>query len=349
MKLLIVDDSPLARAIIGDLLKKLDFITQIDTARNGKAALDMLQNNSYDLIILDVEMPIMNGLKFLEEKKNIHDTTPTIMLSSLTKEGSEITLKALELGAIDFIPKPTGNKYSFDEIQEELHHKIRNVYNDFILRKKDTNKKSEYISYSPKHQTSKKLSEFEIVLFGSSTGGPKTLVNILKDIPKDFPLPIAIVQHMPEFFTFTLASRLNQIAKLKVFEAEQDQILKPGTIVVAKGNKHLLFERLQDKTFKILLDDSPKIHAVRPSIDKTLENLVNITKGRTIAVILSGMGKDGIESLKLLKKHSGFVIAQDEETSTIFGMNKRAIEENVVDVVLPDYKIADYLTKMNEF
>ncbi len=349
MKLLIVDDSPLVRAIIGDLLKKLDFVTQIDTARNGKSALEMLRHNSYDLIILDVEMPIMNGIKFLEEKKNIHDTTPTLMLSSLTKEGSEITLKALELGAIDFIPKPTGNKYSFDEIQEELYQKIRNVYNDFILRKKTVIKKSEYEPVITTYQISRRLSEFEIVLFGSSTGGPKTLVNILKDIPPDFPLPIAIVQHMPEFFTFTLASRLNQIAKLRVFEAEQGEILKPGSIVVAKGNKHLLFEHLQDKTFKVLLDDSPKVHAVRPSIDKTLENLVNIIHGRVIAIILTGMGRDGVDSLKLLKKHGGFVIAQDEDTSTIFGMNKRAIEEYVVDVVLPDYKIADYLIKMYEF
>jgi two-component system chemotaxis response regulator CheB len=348
MKILIVDDSAVARAILTDILKKWEFITEVETARNGKVALDLLQNRQYDLILLDVEMPIMDGLTFLKEKKDKKIITPTIMLSSYTQEGAEITLKALELGAIDFIPKPASNKISLEEIQNILLDKVKNFYFEFNKNKQSLNllkEKKEEISVEIKRP----LDSFEIILIGSSTGGPKALTNILSKLSKDFPLPIAIVQHMPEYFTLILAKRLNEITELEVFEAEEGKILEPGKIVVAKGNNHLLFEYIQPKKFRIILNQEEKVNAVRPSIDRTLKNLIEITNAKVIAIILTGMGRDGVDSCKILKERGGLIIAQDESTSIIFGMNKRAIEENSVNLILPDYKIPEYLIKMNEF
>ncbi|GIX41115.1 MAG: chemotaxis response regulator protein-glutamate methylesterase [Leptospiraceae bacterium] len=353
MKILIVDDSPVARAVLTDFLKNFDFIQEIETARNGKVALELLESRSYDLILLDVEMPVMNGLTFLEEKKKRFNNIPTIMLSSYTQEGAEITLKALELGAMDFIPKPSGNQLSLEEIKSVLQEKIKNFYSELILQK--TKKQTIESNFKINEATINKsiihkpLLDFEIILIGSSTGGPRVLSNIIHQLPEDFPLPIAIVQHMPEYFTNTLAKRLSQISKLEVFEAENNKILEPGKIGIAKGDKHLLFDRIEKNRFKILISNEEKISGHRPSIDKTLFNLIQITNGKVIAIILTGMGRDGVNAAKELKKRGGIVIAQDESTSVIFGMNKRAIEEKAADIVLPDYKITEYLLKMNEF
>ncbi len=355
MKILLIDDSPLARAITTDFLKELNYVETIDTARNGKIGLELIQKNHYDLIFLDVAMPVMDGMTFLSEKKKLKNNIPTIMFSAYTKEGAEVTLKALELGAIDFILKPEGSIIKIDDIKQDLIDKIKNFKTDYIeihqkkLDNKEILKTNKVdIEVSAKVLKKKKLTEYDIVLIGSSTGGPRVLNKIIRMLPENFPLPVAIVQHMPEYFTSTLADRLSQICKLEVTEAKDDYILEPGKIVVAKGNKHLLFKKLEDKKFSVILSDDKKINAVRPSMDKTLFNLIEITNGNVISIILTGMGRDGVDACKQLRKQNGLVIAQDEETSVIFGMNKRAIEENAVDVVLPDYKIVDYLLKLNE-
>lgn len=355
MKILLIDDSPLARAITTDFLKDLSYVETIDTARNGKIGLELIQKNHYDLIFLDVAMPVMDGITFLSEKKKLGNNIPTIMFSAYTKEGAEITLKALELGAIDFILKPEGSVIKIDDIKQDLIDKIKNFITDYIESRQKKSQSKEIVETKKienetptKTLKKKKLIEYEIVLIGSSTGGPRVLNKIVRMLPENFPLPVAIVQHMPEYFTSTLAERLSQFCKLEVKEAKDDYILEPGKVVVAKGNKHLLFKKLDHKKFSVILSDDKKINAVRPSMDKTLFNLIEITNGNVISIILTGMGRDGVDACKQLKKHNGLVIAQDEETSIIFGMNKRAIEENAVDIVLPDYKIVDYLLKLNE-
>ncbi len=356
MKVLLIDDSPLARVITTDILKELKEVETVDTARNGKIGLELLQKNHYDLIFLDVAMPVMDGMTFLSEKKKLNNNVPTIMFSAYTKEGAEITLKALELGAIDFILKPEGTIIKIDDIRQEIVDKIKNFKVDYLESNLKKFKKIETIVHKEEHkeepkiqiEKKKKLTDYEIVLIGSSTGGPRVLNKIVRMLPEDFPLPIAIVQHMPEYFTSTLAERLSQISKLEVTEAKNDYVLEPGKVVVAKGNKHLLFKRIEQKKFIVLLSEEKKVNAVRPSVDKTLFNLIEITHGNVICILLTGMGRDGVDACKELRKKNGLVIAQDEETSIIFGMNRRAIEEDAVDIVLPDYKIVDYLLKLNE-
>ncbi|MCS7205781.1 MAG: chemotaxis-specific protein-glutamate methyltransferase CheB [Leptospiraceae bacterium] len=346
MDILIVDDSPLARVIVSDILHELPFVNRIEAVRNGKSALEVIQKQKLDLIILDVEMPVMNGIEFLQEKRMRGIEIPVIMLSSYTQKGAEITLKALELGAMDFVPKPDASRSSLKDIKEDLLKKIENFYNDFFLKKSLKEQKRAVIEkITPK----KSLKDFEVLLIGASTGGPKVIFKIIRQIPRNFPLPIVIVQHMPEFFTRSFAQRLDTESSLLIFEAEDLRELEPGQAVVAKGNKHLLFRRLKERTFRIFLSDEEKYNSHRPSVDKTLLNLIELTNGKVVAIILTGMGKDGLESCRVLKEKNGFIIAQDEETSVIFGMNRRVIEEGYADVVLPDDKIVDYLLTMNEF
>lgn len=341
MKILLVDDSPIVRTLIKDFLKELLFIKEIETAINGQIALEMIAKESFDLIFLDVEMPTLNGIDFLQQKKNINNTIPVIMLSSYTQKGAEITFKALELGAVDFIPKPISNQYSLEEVKEDIQKKVKYFYEEVINKR---------IPLAPqqipiKKEFKKSLTEYKTVVIGSSTGGPRVLSKIIRKIPKDFPLPVVVVQHMPEYFTEIFAARLAKESFLEVVEANENLELQRGRIILAKGGKHLVFKK-KDQKIVCQLTNEPKINGVRPSIDKTLFSLIEIFLGDIIGIILTGMGKDGVDALKVLHEKGGLVIAQDENTSLIFGMNKRAIEENIVDEILTDEKIVDYLLQL---
>ncbi len=341
MKILIIDDSPIVRAITKDYLQELSFIESIETASNGKIALEMISKDHFDLIFLDVEMPALNGIEFLEQKKKMNNTIPVIMLSSYTQKGAEITFKALELGAVDFIPKPIENKYTLDDIKDDIQKKVWYFYEGIINK---TNKAT-FKKIPQKTKSKKNLTDYKVVVIGSSTGGPNVLSNIIKKIPKDFPLPIVIIQHMPEYFTEVFANRLAKESFLEVLEAKENLELQKGRIILAKGGKHLIFKEKNQRVFCHLTDE-PKINGVRPSIDKTLFSLIEIFSENIIGIILTGMGRDGVDALKLLHNKGGLVIAQDENTSLIFGMNKRAIEENIVDEILSYEKIVDYLLEM---
>ncbi|MFN3605413.1 MAG: chemotaxis-specific protein-glutamate methyltransferase CheB [Leptonema sp. (in: bacteria)] len=343
MKILLIDDSPLVRAIFSDTLKEIPYVKEVDTAANGKLGLELISKKSYDLIFLDIEMPTLNGFEFLQKKKAMGNSVPVIMLSSYTQEGAEFTFKALELGAIDFIPKPLGKQNPLGTIKEEIQKKVINFYEEIL--KKYNKTLIQEIPYKQKPR--KKLLDFEVVLIGSSTGGPKILSQIIKKIPKDFPLPIVIIQHMPEYFTEVFAHRLAKESFLEVLEAKDGLELKRGRIIIAKGGKHLIFRKENQKILcELSLEE--KLNGVRPSIDKSLFSLIEIFSEKIIGIILTGMGKDGIEALKVLHNMGGLIIAQDEDTSVIFGMNKRAIEENIVDEILPDKRIVDYLLELSE-
>lgn len=346
MKILVIDDSPLVRIMITDFLKELSFVEEVETANNGKIGLELITKKNYDLIFLDVEMPILNGIQFLQNKKELNNSIPVIMLSSYTQEGADITFKSLELGAFDFIPKPLGDLFSLNTIKEEIQKKIKNFYEDIKIKSVKDSYKIEKIP--EKKIIKRNLLDYEVIFIGSSTGGPKILAKIIKQLPVNFPLPIVIVQHMPEYFTEIFANRLAKDSFLEILEAAEGLELKKGRVIIAKGDKHLTFKKENQKIICVLSNEE-KINAHRPSIDKTLYSLIDIFSERIIGIILTGMGKDGVEALKLLHKKGGFIIAQDEATSVVFGMNKRAIEENIVDEILPDERIVEYLLKMSEF
>lgn len=339
IRVLVVDDSILIRKILTDILESDQEIKVIDTAKNGKEALEKIDSLKPDLVTLDIEMPIMDGLTTLNHIVSKHKI-PVIMISSLTSEGAELTLKALDSGAVDFLPKPT-NVFSLK--QEDIRNQIVEKVKVAVKAKFDT---IEPINKVKKHRTSiqKKIDIEEnfsnIITIGTSTGGPRALQALIPQLPADIDASIVIVQHMPPKFTKSLADRLNSISNIKVKEAEEGDILLRGHAYIAPGDYHLRVVKEGNKLV-VRLDQEPEVLGLRPTVDKMMDSVAKIEGFNKIGVILTGMGSDGKKGIKRIKESGGFTIAQDEMTSVVFGMPKAAISTNCIDIVLPIEKIGD--------
>lgn len=339
-RILLVDDSALSRRIVRDIAEELPDVTVVGEAKNGREGLEMMERLQPDLTILDVEMPVMDGLSVLVERRARNLKTSVLMLSVLTREGAETTFRALELGALDFVPKPSAH---MGFVVAELHQLLKQKISD-LIHNKQAGRFAGQPAPGPSVAT-RHLKEFDLVLIGSSTGGPQCLHRIFEHLPAAFPLPVVVVQHMPPVFTSTFAARLSGISGLQVEEAQDGLMLRPGRGIVARGGAHLAIERVAGG-LQVRLDHSEPVHALRPAVDFSLRSAMRAVGGRILGVIMTGMGRDGVDGLKELHEAGGLVLAQDEETSVIFGMNRRAIEEGAVDVVLPDVGIAQYLLAM---
>lgn len=282
----------------------------------------------------------MNGIEAL---KRIVQKYPVrvIMVSSLTEEGAEITITALTIGAVDFLTKPSGStSLTFREVADVLVTKIRNA---MLVDPRNVLTKQ---IIKPSVLTMKKtILGNKAVVIGASTGGPRSLDAIIPALPEDFPAPIFLVQHMPPLFTKSLAMRLNSISKVKVKEAEDGEVVKKGTVYVAPGDFHL-GARVVNSTVQLYLDKSEKINNVRPAVDFTLTKVAEIYKNNTIAVILTGMGRDGTKGAFMVKYYGGKVIAEHESTCVVYGMPKSVVEEGYADYVLPADKIAEKLVEL---
>ncbi|WP_372590086.1 chemotaxis response regulator protein-glutamate methylesterase [Fervidobacterium thailandense] len=336
---MVVDDSPFMRMILKDIIDQQPDMKVIAVAKDGMEAVELALKHRPDVITMDVEMPKLNGI---EAVKEIMKRAPTriIMVSSLTEEGAEITLLALELGAVDFVTKPSGSvSMDFRKMAPELVQKIRDAMkigvNQLLSRRKPVSGLKVRTIVSGK-----------IVVIGSSTGGPRSLDLVIPPLPKDFPAPILIVQHMPPGFTKSLAQRLDRISNISVKEAEEGDELKPGWAYVAPGDFHMGV-KYQDRKGIIYLDKkTEKINNVRPSVDYTLDKVAEIYKENTIAVILTGMGKDGTKGAFKVKFFKGIVIAESPETCVVYGMPKAVVEEGYADFVLPADKIPEKLAEL---
>lgn len=337
-RILLIDDSALSRRIVRDVVEEIPGVSVAGEAANGLEGLEMMERLRPDLAILDVEMPVLDGIRVLEERKARRLETPVLMLSVLTREGADITFRALELGAIDFVPKPSAHMgFMVDQLEALLRQKI----SEFVTSKRSS-------PFSPVLQQTgpqRRLQDFDLVLMGSSTGGPQSLHRIFRRLPAGFPLPICIVQHMLPVFTASFAARLSSVSGIEVFEAEPDRELRPGQAIVARGGMHLAIRGSASRLW-VDIDDSPPIQAHRPSIDFTVRSAREVLGARILGIIMTGMGRDGVDGFRELHDAGGYVIAQDEATSVIFGMNRRAIEEGIVDRVLSDTEIADYLLEL---
>jgi two-component system chemotaxis response regulator CheB len=335
IKVLIVEDSVLMVNVITEMLESDPRLEVIGSARNGEEGIKKVFYLNPDVVTLDMEMPVMDGLEFIKyimKKKPL----PIIMLSAYTTPGAEETVKALELGALDFVSKPTGSiSLNIREVKAELIRKIvlaSNIKEEKL--KPVLEKMPPAIKYKPVTASEK------VVLICSSTGGPKALAVILLALPKDLRSSILIIQHMPQQFTPLLARRLDRISPLRVKEVEGGERITNGVVYVAAGGKHLEV----GKDNKIVLSDKPKKHGVRPSCDVAMRSLKNFS-GSVLAVILTGMGKDGSDSIYDVKKIDGQVIVEDESTSVIFGMPKAAIKTGCVDKIVPLYDIPKEIIK----
>lgn len=358
-RVLVVDDSAFMRKLITDFLSEHDQIHVVGTARNGADALRKIEVLNPDVVTLDVEMPVMNGLETLENIM-IKCPRPVIMLSSTTKDGAENTIVSLQYGAFDFIPKPSGS-ISLDlyKIKEELKNKV-------ILAKSANLKKLDHELLPKTNYYSKIDSKIDkksilfdrkrlcqsIVCIGTSTGGPRALQHVLTKLPSDINAPIFIVQHMPPGFTQSLANRLDSISSIEVKEAVNGEVVKNGTAYIAPGGSHMKIVK-SGATLTIKIDQTDIRNGHRPSVDVLFESISELKDYRKIAVIMTGMGSDGSEGL-IKMKSNGFVkaISESEATSVVYGMPKSAVATNLVDRIVNVEEISDailqFLSTTNE-
>lgn len=320
------------RKIISDLFSAEQDFTVIDTARDGRDGVDKVKRLKPDVVTLDVEMPIMDGLQALEIIMRDHPT-PVVMVSSLTREGADATLKALEKGAVDFVAKTAGPISSIDSIRTDILAKCRAAAKVNVKQLTRPRPPSLPVpEYQPPKFTA--LTNELIVAIGTSTGGPRALQEILTRLPGNLPCGVVIVQHMPPGFTKSLSDRLNSLCALTVKEAENNDLITPGTVLIAPGNYHLTLDRQGGKTF-VKLNQEPPIGGHRPSVDPMMESVASIYGSRATGVILTGMGHDGSKGMKAIKTNQGYTIAEDQSTTVVYGMPKSAIELGVIDKVVP--------------
>ncbi len=343
VKVLIVDDSTFMRVWLTNLLQDVPEIKVIGTAKNGIDALNKIKTLKPDVVTLDVEMPIMDGLQTLERIMQ-EFPLPVIMLSSWTKKGAAITFEAMEKGACDFIPKvESRNQDEITAWKNDLIKKILTARDANIRSLKGVRSREECLKIDIQYDEPEQ--EKTIVLIGCSTGGPRSLEEVLRKLPGDLPAPVVVVQHMPPKFTRLLAERLNQTISLPVKEAEQGEPLNKGQVYIAPGGYHLkIAERYGQLSARLTLD--PPRKGLRPAFDSLLESMTTVTDYRKIVVFLTGMGSDGAEGLiQLKKKGHVYTIAEARETAVIFGMPKAAIETGYVDQIARLEMIAEIIHK----
>jgi two-component system chemotaxis response regulator CheB len=331
-----VDDSPLIRKILTRMISQHPDLELIGTAHNGRVALDEIARLRPDVITLDFEMPEMNGLETL--KRIMQDMpAPVIMLSSYSVEGADLTFQALDLGAVDFIAKPHRIfSRSIEDIEALILNKIRAAA-QIKVKPIDINRQiADSLPACPKPKLrSHTIRACEhVISIGISTGGPQALKKILPTIPADINACFLIVQHMPSGFTKALADRLNVISPIDIKEAEEGDLLMGGKVFIAKGDHHLLV-RNEHHGWITGLGRNGLVSSFRPSIDVLMNSTARHFEDRNIGVIMTGMCADGVNGVKSIRDHNGYVLAQDEATSVIFGMNKLAIQAGYVHDVAP--------------
>lgn len=319
IKVLVVDDSPTARAVLSDILKHDPEIESVETAPDAYIARDKIVKNRPDVICLDVEMPRMDGITFLRKMMQ-HMPMPVVMVSSLTQEGAQTTLDALEAGAVDVIGKPHSNIYdSGNELQQELLSKVKDAAHARVQKYTD-------LSHIKQLKYSASLSETtqKLIAVGSSTGGVEALKVFLNQFPRNTP-GMLIVQHMPADFTKAFAQRLNGICEMDIKEAENGDTVDIGQVLIAPGDKHMVLRRSGHRYY-VQLGGGDKVSGHRPSVDVMFNSVAKIAGANAIGVILTGMGSDGAKGLLNMKKSGAMTFGQDQRTSTVYGMPKVAFE-----------------------
>ncbi|MFH1062970.1 MAG: chemotaxis response regulator protein-glutamate methylesterase [Candidatus Omnitrophota bacterium] len=331
IRVLVVDDSALMRRKITDILESDKDIEVIDFAKTGADAIKKVVQLKPDVITMDIEMPDIDGLTALTYIMN-EIPTPVVIVSANVAPGSANALKAAELGAVDTVLKPGGEiSVDIDIMSKEIIRKVKlastvdvkrvQAFFNRILRK----------SEAPKKQDSKLK---HIVAIGASTGGPKAIKEILPYLSAEAEAAFLIVQHMPAAFTKSMAKRLDWISKIKVKEAEDGDIVEQGVAYVAPGDFHMVV-LMENYTPTIRLNAGPKVHSVRPSVTVMMNSVAECFGSRTLGVLLTGMGQDGVEGMRNIKRVGGVTLAEDESTCVVFGMPRIAIQEGVVDKVIP--------------
>jgi two-component system chemotaxis response regulator CheB len=357
IRVLIVDDSAFMRKVLQSIIAADGQLEVCGEARDGRDAVTQTEVLKPDVVTMDINMPHMDGLQATEVIMS-SNPRPIVVVSSESREGAEITLKALELGAIDFVSKPSGGiDLDMNSVKDELCRKLKVASKVRVVRTATRSKLQQEIAGSaPRTEPvipgkleeitqngrgpaaaatapapARGGSKFPIIVVASSTGGPATLMKFVPHFPKDFPGAVVLVQHMPASFTAQFSQQLGEVSQIRVKEAEAGEIIVPGQLYICPGSHHMRVS----PTGRVSLDDGPRIGGYRPCADLTLESAAEYAGPMTIGVVLTGMGNDGSKGVQTIKNVGGHVIAQDEATAIIFGMPQEAIKTGAVDQVLP--------------
>lgn len=353
IRVIVIDDSAFMRKSISLMLESDPEIEVVALARDGLDGLNRVKELKPDIITLDIEMPRMDGLTALEKIMQ-EQPTPVIMVSSLTTEGAEATLRALELGAVDFIPKELSYvSMNIVKIKEDLIRKVKE-----IVRQKSIELRLRRIQRFGRKLTPEEtkatipgeikgslpLNDYKAVAMGISTGGPMSLQKIIPKLSKNLPCPVLVVQHMPPKFTKSLAERLNSLSEIEVKEAENNETIKKGVVYIAQGGYHMKFNK-NNGAINVNITEEPSETLHRPSVDVMIKSALSIYGGKTLGVIMTGMGKDGVEGVKDLKDLGGSCIVQDEASCVVYGMPKAIVDNGLADVIAPLEKISDVINR----
>lgn len=336
IKVLTVEDSTLIRLIINNTIKDMEGVELVGTAENGQVALEKIKELKPDIITLDLVMPVMNGIETLKQLRKFTDI-PVIILSA--RSDMRTTIEALELGAQDFLTKPESISRNKKEFKRNLEARFKVLAQNGHSLPEPSPKVETDSNLKKQHE----MKEIEAILIGASTGGPKMLTALIQTLPRSLSIPIFIVQHMPAGFTASFAKRLNTLANVKVVEAEHNMTVEPGTVYLAPGGLHMTI-----KGSRIKLLDTAKVHSVKPAIDPMFHSAIDVYGGKILAVIMTGMGRDGAQGCVEVKNAGGYVIAQDEATSVVYGMPKSAVETGSVDEILSIDAIIDEINEQIE-
>lgn len=346
IRVLVVDDSAFMRKVIGDLLAADSRIEVVGRARDGRDALEQVRKLTPHVVTLDVEMPRMDGLQFLEELMRMRPT-PVVMVSSLTQQGADVTMRALSAGAVDFVTKPSGTiSLDMHKVAAELCQKVIGAseanLGTLVRKTPAVSRREKEIFQEPISSRSRSP---QIVAVASSTGGPRAIQEILPQLPATFPIPLVIVQHMPEGFTASFAQRLNDLSPLRVMEAYEGLRLEGGCAVIAPGGKHLLLEGAPGQAV-CRLSDGPPVKSVKPAADLLFLSVADVFGGASIGVVLTGMGRDGSDGARAMYGKGATILAESPETCVVYGMPRAVAEAGIVHRQLPLYQIAGALKEM---
>jgi two-component system chemotaxis response regulator CheB len=340
IKVLVIDDSALIRGVLKEIINRETDMECVGAAPDPLAARELIKALNPDVLTLDVEMPKMDGLDFLQRLMRLRPM-PVLMISTLTEGGSNITFRALELGAADFVAKPKLDiARGMEEYAIEITDKIRAVAQAQVRKKIIEPLIHEKFSADAILPSTKgRYSSTEkLIVIGASTGGTEAIKEVLNKLPADAP-GVLVTQHMPEHFTKSFADRLNSLCRISVKEAEHNERILPGFAYVAPGNSHLLIKR-SGARYMVELNQGPLVNRHRPSVDVLFRSAANVAGANALGIILTGMGKDGVQGMLEMKQAGSFTIAQDEASCVVFGMPKEAIAAGGVREVLPLQNIA---------
>ncbi|MFN8645534.1 MAG: chemotaxis response regulator protein-glutamate methylesterase [Gemmatimonadales bacterium] len=342
IRVLVVDDAVVVRRIVTDVLSSDPDIEVVGTAANGRLALQKLAGLKPDLVTLDIEMPELDGLGTLVELRKSHPRLPVIMFSTLTERGASATLEALARGATDYVTKPANVgsvTLAQERVRDELVPKIKALCGRVAVPARPAPvapRAPAPTGVAPRPALPQRV---DLLAIGVSTGGPNALAAIIPALPADFPLPVVIVQHMPPVFTRFLAERLAATSRLAVREGEEGGVVEPGVVWVAPGSSHMVLAR-EGEGLRLRLTQDPPENSCRPAVDPLFRSAATHLGQRTLALVLTGMGQDGLRGVEEIRKAGGVVLAQDEASSVVWGMPGAVVGAGLADVVLPLEKVA---------